>query len=186
MLENGLLQPGQTLYFGVQGAQRAVVLANGHLRWSGQTGSIHQIGSLIRGSACNGWDHWFYDDGSSGKRQTVDQLRQRLQRSGLEQALMRIELAVRPGDRRCLDHDFPSIDIDSALKQAMILHRRAITLHKELMDAERALAENDSESNLAVIRDLQLQLSALDGMEADRDRLNVVASVGSDQGLATA
>ena len=54
------------------------------------------------------------------------------------------------------------------------------------MDAERALAENDSESNLAVIRDLQLQLSALDGMEADRDRLNVVASVGSDQGLATA
>ena len=117
---------------------------------------------------------------------TADQLRQRLQRSGLEQALMRIELAVRPGDRRCLDHDFPSIDIDSALKQAMILHRRAITLHKELMDAERALAENDSESNLAVIRDLQLQLSALDGMEADRDRLNVVASVGSDQGLATA
>ncbi|MQC24520.1 MAG: site-specific DNA-methyltransferase [Chloroflexi bacterium] len=79
LLENGLLQPGQTLFFGVQGAQRAVVLASGHLRWRGQTGSIHQIGSLIRGSACNGWDHWYYDDGSSGQRQTVDQLRQRLQ-----------------------------------------------------------------------------------------------------------
>ncbi len=117
---------------------------------------------------------------------TAEQLRQHLQRAGLEQALIRIELAVRPGDRRCLAHDFPSIDIDSALKQAMILHRRAITLHKELMDAERALAENDSESNLAVIRDLQLQLSALDGMEADRDRLNTVAGAGSDQGLATA
>jgi DNA primase len=95
-------------------------------------------------------------------------------------------LAVRPGDRRCLAHDYPSIDIDSALKQAMILHRRAITLHKEMMDAERALAENDSESNLAVIRDLQLQLSALDGMEADRDRLNTGTGAGSDQGLATA
>lgn len=76
LLENGLLQPGQTLYFGVQ---RAVVLANGHLRWKGQTGSIHQIGSLIRGSACNGWDHWLFDDASSGQRQPVDQLRQRLQ-----------------------------------------------------------------------------------------------------------
>ena len=117
---------------------------------------------------------------------TAEHLRQHLQRAGLEQALMRIEVAVRPGDRRCLVHDFPFLDIDSALKQAMILHRRAITLHKELMDAERALAENDSESNLAVIRDLQLQLSALDGMEADRDRLNAVVSVGSDQGLATA
>ncbi len=117
---------------------------------------------------------------------TAEHLRQSLHRAGMERALMRIELAVRPGDRRCLDPDFPSIDIDSALKQAMILHRRAITLHRELMDAERALAENDSESNLAVIRDLQLQLSALDGMEADRDRLNAVASAGPDQGLATA
>ena len=70
-----------------------------------------------------------------------------------------------------LGDDVPSIDIDSALKQAMILHRRAVTLHKELMAAERALAEDGSETSLAIIRDLQLQLSALDGMEAERDRL---------------
>lgn len=113
-----------------------------------------------------------------------EQVRQHLLQAGLEASLTRIEAAVRPGDRRCLDDDFPAVDIDSAIKQAMILHRRAITLHRELVDAERALAENGSESDLAVIRDLQLQLSALDGMEADRDRLGSGTNWGAGQDLA--
>ena len=83
---------------------------------------------------------------------------------------------VRFGDKRCLEQAETAqgghfIDISGALQQAMILHRRAVTLHKELMAAERALAEDGSETSLAIIRDLQLQLSALDGMEAERDRL---------------
>ncbi len=97
--------------------------------------------------------------------------RSALERAGAGPAMERIERAVRPGDRRCLSADAPVSDVAGVLRQAMTLHRRALTLHNELRAAERALAEDDSEANLAWIRDLRLQLSALDGMEADKDRI---------------
>ncbi len=53
----------------------------------------------------------------------------------------------------------------------MTLHRRALTLHNELRLAETAFAQDDTEANLAWIRDLQTQISAVDGVEADRDAL---------------
>ena len=58
-------------------------------------------------------------------------------------------------------------DLTDALRQAIILHRRARTLHSELRAAERALAEEESEANLAWLREVQNQLSSVDGAEAD-------------------
>jgi DNA primase len=49
------------------------------------------------------------------------------------------------------------------------LHRRARTLHSELRAAERALAEEESEANLAWLREVQKQLSSVEGAEADLD-----------------
>jgi DNA primase len=97
--------------------------------------------------------------------------RSAVERAGAGDARERLRSAVRPGDRRCLSPDEPVSDVAGVLRQAMTLHRRALTLHNELRAAERALAEDDSESNLAWIRDLRLQLSALDGIEADKDRI---------------
>jgi DNA primase len=56
-----------------------------------------------------------------------------------------------------------------ALRQALTLHRRARTLHSELRAAERALAEEETEANLAWMREVQLELSSADGAEADPD-----------------
>ncbi|GIW10337.1 MAG: methyltransferase [Dehalococcoidia bacterium] len=76
VLEAGLLQPGDELRF--RGStERATVLANGELRWNGQQGSIHQLGRLLAGGPCNGWDHWYYHDAQVGW-QPIDHLRQRL------------------------------------------------------------------------------------------------------------
>ena len=110
-------------------------------------------------------------------RETVEN---RLETLGLKDDMQALTDQVRPGDRRCLAQaeavqGGSIVDIAGALQQAMILHRRAVTLHKELMAAERALAEDGSETSLAIIRDLQLQLSALDGMEAERDRPGYLA-----------
>jgi DNA primase len=107
---------------------------------------------------------------------TREMVENRLNSLGLVEDMQNLTEQVRFGDRRCLEQAETAqgghaIDIAGALHQAMTLHRRAVTLHKELMAAERALAEDDSETSLAIIRDLQLQLSALDGMEAERDRL---------------
>jgi modification methylase len=75
LIEQGLIQPGQVLSFGKKGESEAVVLANGHLRWNGQEGSIHQIGRLITGAPCNGWEHWSIADQVSGERVVIDRLR---------------------------------------------------------------------------------------------------------------
>lgn len=55
------------------------------------------------------------------------------------------------------------------MRQAFILHRRARTLHTELRAAERALAEGESEVNLAWLREVQNELYSLEGAEAEAD-----------------
>src|SRR6476659_3450321 len=57
-------------------------------------------------------------------------------------------------------------DSEATLKQALVLHRRFGALHTELQKAEAALAREASEHNLAKLRDIQAQLSALEGTEA--------------------
>ena len=111
---------------------------------------------------------------------TRETVQMRLETLGLLDDMQSLYDQVRSGDRRCLEtaeagQGAGAVDIAGALHQAMTLHRRAVTLHKELMAAERALAEDGSETSLAIIRDIQLQLSALDGMEAERDRPGFLA-----------
>jgi modification methylase len=77
LLENGFLQPGQTLYFAKNGI-RARILSNGHLRCGEITGSIHHVAkSLMNGAPANGWDLWSYRD-DSGKKIVIDELREKL------------------------------------------------------------------------------------------------------------
>lgn len=76
LLERGLLQPGQTLYFGTKGELCGTILANGHIQYNDLVGSIHQVGKAIKKAPCNGWDHWFYLDKASGELLPIDHLRQ--------------------------------------------------------------------------------------------------------------
>ena len=77
LLENGLLQPGQTLYFARNGV-RAKILSNGHLRCGKHTGSIHSVAkSLMDGVPANGWELWFYKD-LNGDKIAINELREKL------------------------------------------------------------------------------------------------------------
>jgi DNA primase len=93
-----------------------------------------------------------------------------LEAAGLVQDLARLELAVRFGDRWCLDSSADPAEVRESLRQAITLHRRALTLHNELSLAQAAFAHEASEANLAWIRDLRAQISALEGTEAEMDR----------------
>lgn len=81
LLESGLLQPGESLYFKKQREQKALIMADGFLRTVDEkTGSIHQIGAYLgQMPTCNGWEHWYYEDGA-GNLQVIDTLRERLRR----------------------------------------------------------------------------------------------------------
>jgi DNA modification methylase len=77
LLENGLLQPGQILYFAKNGT-KAKVLSNGHIKCGDRTGSIHGVAKSLMGDVpANGWDLWFYKD-ESGKKIVIDELREKL------------------------------------------------------------------------------------------------------------
>jgi site-specific DNA-methyltransferase (adenine-specific) len=73
LLEAGLLQPGQTLYFAKDGIT-AIILANGHIQCDGGTGSIHGIAKSLLNAPCNGWDMWLYED-KHGEKRLIDELR---------------------------------------------------------------------------------------------------------------
>jgi modification methylase len=77
LLENGLLEPGQTLYLGERGLS-ARLQADGSLEYNGEIGSIHQLAQKIQQAPVNGWDAWFYEEPLSKVRLPIDVLRQKI------------------------------------------------------------------------------------------------------------
>ncbi len=84
LLEQGLLYPGQTLYFRRDPQRTATVLADGSVRLAnGQRGSIHRMGAVIgKTPACNGWEQWYVAD-ATGTLHLLDALREQV-RGGVE------------------------------------------------------------------------------------------------------
>ena len=80
----GLLHPGQPLYLGQNGTHTAEVLADGLIYCGNLSGSIHQVARAILNAPCNGWTTWYYEN-EAGDRIPVDQLRQALRSTMMEQ-----------------------------------------------------------------------------------------------------
>jgi len=80
LVEAGYLMPGDRLFFRGRWELQATVLANGHLRLGDQEGSIHQLGRLLAGAPCNGWEHWYFWDEAQQRMTPLDELRQRFLR----------------------------------------------------------------------------------------------------------
>jgi len=79
LLEAGLLNPGQSLYFKDDKSVRAVILSNGHLKYKNKTGSIHGLAKEISRLPANGWDFWMYKE--SGKLKAIDELREKIRKA---------------------------------------------------------------------------------------------------------
>lgn len=76
LLEQGLLKPGDVLFFGQKGTACATVMADGSLEYGARRGSIHQIARLLQAGPANGWAQWYYLDTETNQRQPIDRLRQ--------------------------------------------------------------------------------------------------------------
>ena len=82
LVECGLLEVGQTLYF-AHGNIKAKVLANGHVKYRSEVGSIHAIAKSITGAPTNGWDVWLYED-KDGNKHPIDFLREKIRSNHLQ------------------------------------------------------------------------------------------------------
>jgi modification methylase len=84
LLEHGLLNPGQLLYFRGNRALVAHIKPDGKLRFGEFEGSIHKTGThIMGGSPCNGWEHWYFEDGE-GRLQPIDKLREIVRKNDQE------------------------------------------------------------------------------------------------------
>jgi modification methylase len=82
LVENGLLNPGQSLYFQKDRKRAATIKPDARLLTNdGFEGSIHKAGShFMKGSPCNGWEHWYYEN--DGQLLNLDTLRQKYLSNG--------------------------------------------------------------------------------------------------------
>ena len=78
LIESGLIEIGESLYYGPEGETAARVLPDGTIEFRGQRGSIHQVAAALRGAPCNGWEAWYYRDEETNQLRPIDDLRARL------------------------------------------------------------------------------------------------------------
>jgi site-specific DNA-methyltransferase (adenine-specific) len=76
LVERGMLEPGQKIYFDKSQGREATILANGLIKLDDLKGTIHQVAKAICETPCNGWEHWYFKDESTGDFIVLDELRQ--------------------------------------------------------------------------------------------------------------
>jgi DNA primase len=93
-------------------------------------------------------------------------LRERLVARGLGELLDRMTaLLARQGVWQSAA-DIAETDAETGLKHALALHYKSVQLNKELKAAELALGDDPSEETFERLRDIQNQLTSVDGTEA--------------------
>ncbi len=93
-------------------------------------------------------------------------IRAALGAAGQGELLGRVERAAGQSTAWCVRPDAEERDAEEVLKQALALHRRARALHKELRSAEMALGADATDENLNRLREIQAELSGVEGREA--------------------
>jgi DNA primase len=107
--------------------------------------------------------------------ESVAELKSALDAAGLAEVRRRVEAVEVIAKLWCVKSEAAEIDAEGALRQALALHRRARALHKELKSVELALAEDPSEDNLARLREIQAELTTLDGREATLEGFGIMS-----------
>lgn len=93
-------------------------------------------------------------------------LRGALEGAGFVAILQKLDALAAHSSHWYVKADAAEADAEEVLKQALTLHRRARSLHKDLHIAEMALAMEATDANLARLKDIHEQLLALSGTEA--------------------
>ena len=104
------------------------------------------------------WGHGALEDHAA--------LHAEIEKCGLGPARRRLESLKAHASLWIVAPEADDSDAEAALKQALALHHKMRALNRELKSAEAALAQDGNETNLARLKDIQEQLSALAGIEA--------------------
>ncbi len=93
-------------------------------------------------------------------------LARRLAQPRVQEAQAALMAVTGPAERLKLAEAADPESVFDSIRQAVVLHHRARTLHSELKAAERALADEATEANFAWIKDVKARLENIEGTEA--------------------
>jgi DNA primase len=93
-------------------------------------------------------------------------LAERLAQPRVREAQSLLLAITGPAERLKLLQGADPESVFDSIRQAVVLHHRARTLHSELKAAERALADEATEANFAWIKDVKARLETIEGTEA--------------------
>jgi len=93
-------------------------------------------------------------------------LTERLAQPRVQEAQSLLLAITGPAERLKLLQGADPESVFDSIRQAIVLHHRARTLHSELKAAERALADEATEANFAWIKDVKARLETIEGTEA--------------------
>jgi DNA primase len=96
----------------------------------------------------------------------AEKMRADLERGGFSPLLQRVERSITTAAVWAAREGAARDDVLATWHQLVALHRQWHSLLRELKDAELALGEEASESNLAWLRDVKARMSEVDGTEA--------------------
>lgn len=94
------------------------------------------------------------------------ELAERLAQPRVQEAQAHLMAVTGPAERLKLAQAADPESVFDSIRQAIVLHHRARTLHSELKAAERALADEATEANFAWIKDVKARLETIEGTEA--------------------
>lgn len=94
----------------------------------------------------------------------------RLEQGRVAEAQAALLAVTQPAERLKLAQTADPESVFDSIRQALVLHHRARTLHSELKAAERALADEPTEANFAWMKDVKGRLETIEGTEANPEK----------------
>jgi DNA primase len=108
-------------------------------------------------------------EGDVADSHNLSRLDSRLAQPRIGEALGQLMALIRAGDRQKLQPGAEIERVSESIRQAIVLHHRARTLHSELKAAERALAEDATEAHFSWMKDVKARLENIEGTQADTE-----------------
>jgi DNA primase len=138
-------------------------LLHDHLEEVAALELAHPEAHKLRAGIMGAFSHYAHTDDPAAE---TARLRAALDKSGYSEQIQRVERALTTKDVWGAQPGAAHEDVLSTWHQLVALHHKAHALFRELKDAEVALGQEQTETNLAWLKDVSARLESVDGTEA--------------------
>jgi DNA primase len=138
-------------------------LLHDHLEEVAALELAHPEAHKLRAGIMGAFSHYSHTDDPGAE---TARLRAALEKSGYSEQIQRVERALTTKDVWGAQPGAAQEDVLSTWHQLVALHHKAHALFRELKDAELALGQEQTETNLTWLKDVSARLESMDGTEA--------------------